>query len=1020
MRSTNKRLTILSKAEKSALYDLPDFDDTQRQEYLTFTETEQQLLFSRSTIEAQIYCALQIGYFKAKQSFFNFTFNEAKEDIEFILRCYFSDQEIIKINVNKHEYYVQCAKISELFSYKRWSNKYIPALINHLTTLLKRDVTTSFIVIESIAFFKKAKIIRPSYTALQDIISNALSIERQRIISILNHNLSEENKTELFKLLIKNDELSILAELKQDAKNFKTHAMAIEREKLSKLKTLYIVSKTLLPKLEISQKNIEYYASLADYYNIHELRKKISPELTLLYLFCYIWQRYRQIDDNLIEAIYYHLNKFNKESKITAETEFSKYLADQQNENIIMKKLARFWVDKEISNVVSFGEIRKKAFKIIPEEELRKKVLQDDIPLRKIDFKWKALDKMANRIKINLRQIIMSLDFESELPDNKWIAAIRWLKETFSRGQTLSIKPISEVPEGTIPKRMQKFLLEIDQKNKSKLRTDRYEYWIYRQLGKCINSGEIYLDDSIRHRSFNQEMVSNERMKSMKGEIDAPALKTPLKDQLDKSFLELDEQWSLFNTELKEGKLKHLNYDHVTDALHTQEINIDKTDEELQKEFYSQFPLIDITDILRFDNKECNFLKALTPLQSRYAKQENIENPLLAVVMAESMNHGKLKMSQICNVPYHILKNIYDTHFRIMTLKLSNDIISNAISKLSIFPYYSLDLILLYSSVDGQKYEVKHETTKARDSKKYFGKVKGVVAYTLLASQIPLQVELISPNEHESYYVFDIWYNNTTDIIPDVITGDMHCINKGNFVILHWFGIQLQPRFTNLQDQRKHLFCSPGTLKNYENFIIKPVGEIDRNLIEKEQQNLERIIVTLGSKEISQSNLVKKLCNQTINSQTRKAFFEYDKLVRSIYTLKYLRDPKLQQTVHKSQNRIESYHQCRADVSRTYGKKQLIGKTDIAIAISNECGRLITNAIIYFNSVILSKIKDKFEAEGNIKGLEFLKKISPIAWQHINFLGHYLFSEDFYIDLELMVSKLISDGEIISKAFCKN
>ena len=31
----------------------------------------------------------------------------------------------------------------------------------------------------------------------------------------------------------------------------------------------------------------------------------------------------------------------------------------------------------------------------------------------------------------------------------------------------------------------------------------------------------------------------------------------------------------------------------------------------------------------------------------------------------------------------------------------------------------------------------------------------------------------------------DIWYRNTSDIVPEVITGDMHSINKVNFAILH-------------------------------------------------------------------------------------------------------------------------------------------------------------------------------------------------------------------------------------------
>ena len=77
---------------------------------------------------------------------------------------------------------------------------------------------------------------------------------------------------------------------------------------------------------------------------------------------------------------------------------------------------------------------------------------------------------------------------------------------------------------------------------------------------------------------------------------------------------------------------------------------------------------------------------------------------------------------------------------------------------------------------------------KARYSRKYFGKGMGVVAYTLLANHVPLETELIGANEHESHYVFDIWYHNTSAIVPTTITGDMHSVNKANFAILNWFG----------------------------------------------------------------------------------------------------------------------------------------------------------------------------------------------------------------------------------------
>lgn len=159
----------------------------------------------------------------------------------------------------------------------------------------------------------------------------------------------------------------------------------------------------------------------------------------------------------------------------------------------------------------------------------------------------------------------------------------------------------------------------------------------------------------------------------------------------------------------------------------------------------------------------------------------------------------------------------------------------------------------------------------------------------------------------------------------------MHSINKANFAILDWFDRSLAPRFTNLQAQLKHLYGGDD-LTAYSNFLIQPVGQIDRQLISDEKQNIDRIIATLALKEMSQATLVRKLCTLSGHHRTRKAIFEYDKLIRSIYTLNYMRGPQLQRNVHRSQNRIEWYHQLRSVIAQVGGKKHLIGQTDLDIA----------------------------------------------------------------------------------------
>jgi hypothetical protein len=111
--------------------------------------------------------------------------------------------------------------------------------------------------------------------------------------------------------------------------------------------------------------------------------------------------------------------------------------------------------------------------------------------------------------------------------------------------------------------------------------------------------------------------------------------------------------------------------------------------------------------------------------------------------------------------------------------------------------------------------------------------------------------------------------------------------------------------------------------------------------------------------------------------------------------------------VHRSQNRIESYHQLRSAIAQVGGKKELTGRTDIEIEISNQCARLIANVIIYYNSAILSRLLARHEASGNAKALVMIKKISPVAWRHVLLNGHYTFrSAGQIIDLDAIVAGL--------------
>ena len=114
-----------------------------------------------------------------------------------------------------------------------------------------------------------------------------------------------------------------------------------------------------------------------------------------------------------------------------------------------------------------------------------------------------------------------------------------------------------------------------------------------------------------------------------------------------------------------------------------------------------------------------------------------------------------------------------------------------------------------------------------------------------------------------------------------------------------------------------------------------------------------RIIVSLALKATTQSTIVSKLSAYARNNRTKRALWEYDNLIQSVYLLNYIDSASLRQNVQRAVNRGESYHQLRRTISyANYGKLRF--GTEYEQHLWSECSRLIANCIIFYNATLLS------------------------------------------------------------------
>ena len=113
---------------------------------------------------------------------------------------------------------------------------------------------------------------------------------------------------------------------------------------------MYAIAKALLPSLDLSQLNIAYYASLANFYTIYDLRR-FSPGQSNLYLLCYTWQRYRQLTDNVVEAFGYHTRQLEDDTKAVANQQAAKIHNERQQATPQVGELLLLYVDDSLTDV---------------------------------------------------------------------------------------------------------------------------------------------------------------------------------------------------------------------------------------------------------------------------------------------------------------------------------------------------------------------------------------------------------------------------------------------------------------------------------------------------------------------------------------------------------------------------------------------------------------------------------------------------------------------------------------------
>lgn len=977
---TTKRIQILSESEINELYALPNFSLTEREDYFSLDNETKKLVNGLRRLETRAYFILLLGYFRSRPIIFNFSFLDVIADLEYIQKQHFDGQDISTVDLSPTTKTKLINKVLKYTGYSAYQTRlHKSALIKRLNDVVKINLEPRYVFDECIAYFGQNRLALAGYTTLQDTISQVLTNERNRIEKLLHESLSLDTQATLLKLLEANTTFTDLAKLKKMAKDFSYGEINQELKTHKIIRTLYPEIKLLISALALSPKNLEYYASLVKHRSVYKLRRHADSQ-TLLYLVCYLYFRYRETNDNLVSAFMFLVCKLSGSAKVYAKQRVADDIDIVKTKLKSAGNLLKYFIDAEMKDELSFGEVREKAFKLLPAESIR--LLSEHLDNNDFDgreYEWQFIDKQSSKIRTSIRSIFMSIDIEFIHLKDK-------LAEQFilSHQELTKFKCIKTVNVEILPKSEQAYMVGTSLRKVA----NRFEYFLYRKAEQLFHSNVLTVKESVNNRSLTSDLIpKNEWLHKNKiiENTGLDKLSAPINHTLAEKHQQLEQKLKEVSEHIFSGDNQYVEFLPDKNELKWSIPNC-RWQQSIDNPLYNQIQHMGIVELMSFVAQKTGYLNAFTHISANKEKAPVNREDLIACILANGTNYGLYKMANISDRSMGKLRNVDDSYIRHETLRDSNDLVSNAIAKLPIFNYYNIDDKQLFSSIDGQKFECRINTFKARYSSKYFSKGKGVSALTLVSNHIPVSTQIIGANEYEGHFAFDLLYNNSSTVQPNTLSTDTHGTNNVNFAILDFFGYAFAPRYAKM----KQIFFELFEVFEDKGGVIALKKDIDHSLITEEWDAIQHIICSLSRKTTTQSTIIRKLSNG--KSRTLTALREYDRLIKCIYVLEYVDNSTLRHYVQQALNRGEAYHQLKRAITSVNGNK-FRGGNDYQVSQWNDCARLISNCIIYYNSALLSVFLKMHEQNGRQDIVDIIIRLSPVAWQHINLNGEYSFNK---------------------------
>jgi TnpA family transposase len=867
-------------------------------------------------------------------------------------------------------------RIRRYLGYRAFDQRVQDELIQWLEIRATEGILPADLLRQTEGLLRSWQVVLPASSSLERLVASAAAQAQQTVFVRIAEHLPPALCEDLDALLqvAPGDYRSALLRLKEYPPEASAAAI---RSYVTRYRQVHdLVVNRIDPEM-INSGVVRHLALLAKRYDVYAL-KRFAPAKRHAMLACFLVEAERNLLDHLVEMHDHYLTTMWRRARHALE-ERHRQLRRRAREGVETVLLA---IDILLAPPADGEDLRAQVSQRVGLEQLQE-AAQSCREFKRLEERGQ-LDELCARY-VNLRRYLpafFSLPFAGARGSEELLGALMLLRR-------LDAGKIDELPKNApchfVPAAWRAALYRDDGT------LDR-RVWIIalsQAVRDALRAGDLYLPGSRHHVSFWNLVYDEQRWAAeRKSAYDALVLPTEAEAVLDKLRQEYTDAAGRAARGLDDNPFASVCDGRLLQLKQSDTLEIPERTRQVRHAIETGLPRIRIEELLEEVDRRCGFIRELRPIGGYEPRLSNLYHSQLAALIAHGTNLGIAAMGHSAEgITADMLQHVSRFFLTEATLKAANAAMVNFHHRLGFSKLWGAGSI---SSSDGQRFGIQASSLLASFYPRYFGYYeRAVTLYTHTSDQYSVfSTRAISCSAREALYVLDGLLENDTILRPREHSTDTHGFTEQLFGLCYLLGYSFMPRLRDLADQQLYRVDQGNPPES-----LRPLlhGGLDFSLLGEQWDQLVRVAASLRNRVARAHVVLQRLANASPADRVAKALTTLGRVVKTIYILRYIHEEELRQRVQLQLNRGESRHAlarwlffANRGEFRTGDYEEIMNKAS--------CLSLLSNAVLVWNTVAITKIVTQLRGAGETIADEDLVRISPLMHQHVIPNGTYHFA----------------------------